>query len=414
MAHPPLQPLQAALFFDNTAAFNAAFGNWPALLAQLNANLDGLTPAFRIMAGVKSATEALFSNDIFHISVSLRPEALGLDGFAGPLGAPYYTTLRPELVQGVQDHRHAVLVTVGLGAIPMPMDDPAIAALMQKAGIGLDQDQGKFEQRLRIAQTTALTLCDAAMPTVVHWGQSDQLFAGTTFVALAETGFCLPLYVHPGFSGSGAMVGDSYCTGVNAYGAHHLIGKHVTFEEHPQAMGRSYEQVLQFIAWCRDLGRVPGTGETLKCGPDAVLEVHEIGPTPHHPCGEIRLRLRAGDPPRDAPGDAPHPVVQTQTEEDRLRAVFRGDTRGARAARRRPAVAAAPATPRAASRTAAAGPRPSGAPTASAQDPDSVVHQLRTLGLGLVLLVCVLVGGSLLRDGTGWTPLATTLAEAAR
>ena len=318
MSPLPVRPLQVALLFDNSRAFEIEFSDWNRLLDGINTYLEGKTAPFDFVAGATNGTAALLSNGTIHINLGLWFDPMPTASFAGPLDAPYYTKMRPELVQGVMEHRHAVLVEVGLGPVPIPQDYGDASVAMARVDVPQLQDQATFELRLIVAQMAALTICEAAMPSVVHWGQSDQLLDGPGFCKLAESGFCLPLYVYPGFSGSGRKEGESYCMAVDAYGAHHLIGAHVRFEEHPQAMAHSYHEVLAFIAYCRSIGRILEEHETFGSETGETIEVRHTGPSERHPWGEILLRKRV-------PGERPHrPRLNAPVDDGRLRAAFLG------------------------------------------------------------------------------------------
>lgn len=303
MSDLPLQPLQAALLFENAAQFATQFPCWEDVVTDINAMPLGIgigadvrsAQPFRILPGATSDGLATLSNGDLHITIERLDGPLAVDGFAPVLAQPYYAKMKPDLVDGVNAHQCALLFNVGLGEIPMPIDH----ALFDRPGmldaIGVSQDQEKFEQRLLLVQAATLAFYRHFTPSVVHWGQSDQLFAGNEYQAIASTGFALPLYVHPGFGTSGKKVKGSFCTGVNAYGAEHLIGRHVEFAEHPQAMAKSYELVLGFIAYCRNLGRLLDDGEVFSLGEDGdVIEVHHMEGTEQHPDGVIELRLREG------------------------------------------------------------------------------------------------------------------------
>lgn len=295
MSHLPIQPLQAAMLFENAAQFSAQFPEWNDILNAINESLENRTAPFEIMPGATGNDMATLSNGDMHITLERMNKPLGYEGFAPVLSQPYYANMKPELITGVQKHRCAILVNVGLGSIPFPVEHEVISELGMTDQLTGGQNQEKFELRMLLTQIATLAFYQHFTPTVVHWGQSDQLFDGTTYQGLASIGFALPLYVHPGFGSSGKKIKRSYCTGVNAYGTRHLIGKHVQFIEHPQPMAKSYEQVLAFVAYCRNLGHIIEDGGTFSIGEDGdVIEVHHMAPTDVHPDGYIELRLRDG------------------------------------------------------------------------------------------------------------------------
>lgn len=320
MSHLPVQPLQAALLFENTRQFDENFPDWQELCDAISRHLGDTSAPFHILPGATGAQMATLSNDDLHITLERMDAPLSVDGFRPVLARPFYAKMHPDLVAGVENHQRAVLINVGLGNIPFPMDHELVDSLDMLTSLVGEQTQARFERRLLVAQATAVALADAFMPAVVHWGQSDQLFAGPSFVELAGAGFNLPLYVHPGFASSGRKIDDSYCTGVDAYGTKHLIAKHVVFAEHPQNMMQSYQLVLAFVAYCRSLGRLLEDGETFGAedgGP--TVEVHHMPATDAHPDGYIELRQREAS-------DTPLPArpVRVRPSATKLRRAMRG------------------------------------------------------------------------------------------
>ncbi|MEP2470015.1 MAG: hypothetical protein ABJH45_00375, partial [Paracoccaceae bacterium] len=290
MSALPKSPLQVALLFDNATLFDANAPDWDAFAKTLNTHLQGITAPFKVLPGMTNDTLATFGNNVLHVTLERMSQPLAMDGFAPVLSRPYYQKMHPELVEAVEEHQRAILVGVGLGSIPFPLDHPLIQELGMSDDLGGAQDQDMFERRLRVTQAAALTAMQPLMPSVVHWGQSDQLLFGAQFEPLAKQHFPLPLFVHPGFHSSGRKEKDSYMTGVNAYGACHLVGKHVEFSEDAQPMADSYASCLAYIAYARSLGHHLRDGETFSiCEHGATISVLNLPPTAQHPQGVVRL-----------------------------------------------------------------------------------------------------------------------------
>ncbi|MEO9897141.1 MAG: hypothetical protein ABJF05_12240 [Paracoccaceae bacterium] len=290
MSALPKSPLQVALLFDNATHFDAATPDWSVFATSLNTHLQGITAPFQVLPGMTNGNLATLGNNVMHVTLERMTHPLGMDGFGPVLAQPYYQKMRPELIEAVQEHQRAILVGVGLGSIPFPLDHPLIQELGMSDDLGGAQDQDVFERRLRVTQAAALTAMQSLMPSVVHWGQSDQLLFGAQFEPLARQSFPLPLFVHPGFHSSGRKEKDSYLTGVNAFGASHLVGKHVEFSEDAQPMTDSYASCLAYIAYARSLGHHLRDGETFSMGEDgAKIAILNLPPSAHHPHGIVRL-----------------------------------------------------------------------------------------------------------------------------
>ncbi|MEP3636005.1 MAG: hypothetical protein ABJN14_01930 [Paracoccaceae bacterium] len=290
MSALPKSPLQVALLFDNATLFDANAPDWDAFAKTLNTHLQGITAPFKVLPGMTNDTVATFGNNVLHVTLERMSQPLAMDGFAPVLSQPYYQKMHPELVEAVHEHQRAILVGVGLGRIPFPVDHPLIQELGMSDDLGGTQDQDMFERRLRVTQAAALTAMQPLMPSVVHWGQSDQLLFGAQFEPLAKQHFPLSLFVHPGFHSSGRKEKDSYLTGVNAFGACHIVGKHVEFSEDAQPMADSYASCLAYIAYARSLGHHLRDGETFSiCEHGATISVLNLPPTAQHPQGVVRL-----------------------------------------------------------------------------------------------------------------------------
>ncbi len=302
----PKTPLQVALLFDNATHFDAETPDWTTFATTLNTHLQGIASPFQILPGMSGGNLATLGNSHMHITLERMSQPLSMDGFGPVLAQPYYQKMRPELVEAVQEHQRAILIGVGLGSIPFPLDHPLITELGMADDLGGAQDQDTFERRLRITQAAALTAMQSLMPSVVHWGQSDQLILGAHFDTLARLDFPLPLYIHPGFHSSGRKYKGSYMTGVNAFGAAQLVGKHVEFSEDSQPMADSYASCLAYVAYARSLGRHLRDGETFSTGEtDDKIAILNLPPTPQHPEGIIRL-TRMGNGASVAAGKSRH------------------------------------------------------------------------------------------------------------
>ncbi|WP_238364667.1 hypothetical protein [Mesobacterium pallidum] len=290
MASFPVQPLQAALLFDDPGAPGQRVPDWDLLAEAVNLHPAHVGPELALHHGPPGSFEARLTTSELTARVVLHDTPLPLPGFATELGHALYTRLRPELAAQVRAHRAAALVEVA-----------------RRDGLP-PEDQAAFDRRLLVTAALAATLTRAMGPGTVHWAQSHQLFLGAEFIGLAADPFPLALFVQPGFFSDGRRVNGSYATGVEALGAAHLIGQHVRFEPHPQDMQQSYLAVLTFVDACRYAGRLPRNRAIFGAEGAPPIEVSLQPGTAAHPAGIISLRQREvararGGPASIRPGD---------------------------------------------------------------------------------------------------------------
>jgi hypothetical protein len=328
-------PLQVVLLFDEVSKLQTAQFDWPAFLQAANngmADIPGLPPITELMQN-EPGKFALISNKTFHVTISLNDTPISLDGFARPFVSPFYANMQPELLEHVKAHKAHILIEIGLGNIPFPVDNPLLAELGMAKELGFDEDQAKFEMRLAMTKAIAALVNKMAPGGVVHWGQSDTLLTSENFAKAAQSDFPANLYVHPFFHSSGATKGGETMAGVNGIGSQFLVGKPVVFAEHEQPMIESYQRMLEFIVYCRQIGRVLQDGESFGRDASEQIIVHHRGPTDAIPANHIELELTDPDNPHRAPrvtapaSDAPNkPKVRLSlaAESTALRDAFLG------------------------------------------------------------------------------------------
>ena len=229
-----------------------------------------------------------------------------LSGFADVLANPLIANGQRNLLDAVTNHKRGLLVTVGAGAAPgmvkafvqSPLSDTLKGDLAP-----FDISQSAYEERLLIGQIVGKILVGELMPTAVHWGQSQQLFDGSSFIKLADEGFCLPLYVGPFLYGGEKMFDGSVKAGVRGLGSQYLIDKMVIFRPNPEFWVESYKAILAFITYCRSIGRILGPDETMSWDDEGakVIRIAHKNDIPQLPNGYIELHL---DPitPVNVPG----------------------------------------------------------------------------------------------------------------
>lgn len=287
-------PLQTAILFDADHPAPERGPNWAKLLIALNEQLRplGIKPFNNVMQN-QPGVFALVNNGAFHISVGLRPDqAMDLRPFDRVMGSIRFAQMQPELVEAVMDHEGHLLLEVGLGTVPFPTEHELIKELNSTGmldSLGLGEDQAKFEQRLTVTRLFARLLAKAAPGSVLHWGQSDQLFTMDAFQAFSEGDHPTALFVHPLFHSDGAQRNGDVMAGVIGLGSEFLLGKKLVFAPHEQPMMESYQLMLGFIDFCRMRGSVIPDGESFGRTADEKIYVYHRGPTEMIPEDHIEL-----------------------------------------------------------------------------------------------------------------------------
>ncbi|MBO9400746.1 hypothetical protein [Shimia sp. R9_3] len=324
------QALQVVLVFDNTRQFKRQFKALERLIPRLQDALKDYGP-WTSLKGYNSPHHLGLATDQVNVTLERFDKPLPQDGFSSVLSNALTAALRPDLFQAVKQHKRAILIEVAPGSVPgfaaamanSGADSDFIASLGPMLGDIANTDS--FERRLLIAQTVATALIGEMMPSAVHWCQSHQLLDGATFVKLASVGFNPVLYVAPFPFGAGAGPDGTQKVGLRALGSQYFLGKEVIFAPdatEPQQLFQNHQHILEFLTYCRALGRILGDMETFSTdAPGAdVIEVRHNADNPQFPNGYIELRRRLPDAPK------PRSVVTTQMlSEQQLSAAVRGD-----------------------------------------------------------------------------------------
>ncbi|MEP5760119.1 MAG: hypothetical protein ABJ327_12580 [Litoreibacter sp.] len=297
-----IQPIQIVLVYDNASVFDQFFGDLLTIEPRLKTALQDYG-SWNSLSGYNTPNHLGLATDIRHVTLQRYDEQMELDGFADILANPLVTNLRPKIAEAIQKHQRAFLIEVGCGSSPgfakalaLPGLSEALGGL-ESLGMGLSDDQAGYEDRLRLAQRLACAMIDELAPSAVHWVQSQQVFDGATFKAIAGDGFSLPLYCGPFLFGGKQLSDGSVMAGVRALGSQNILGKMVMFKPDVQDWSESYTQILAFIAYCRSIGRVLEDNETFSADTaDApVYRVTHKNDVPQLPDGYIELSVDGRD-----------------------------------------------------------------------------------------------------------------------
>lgn len=208
----------------------------------------------------------LFGADELMITLEYLDKPANMDVFQQPLGSAVTGIVCPDIRQRLTQSRSHILVNVSHGAMGGVLDNPEIAAFMRQIDYAMPgASLPQFARRLDVLAMIARIVCDHAPARVVHWTQSNQLFPGEAFDALAAAPAPNPLHVHPFLFGDGG--GAEPKIGIRTFGVRHFIGRELLIEPSILPWAANYEVMLAFLRVATvDKGYVIPDGDTF--GPE--------------------------------------------------------------------------------------------------------------------------------------------------
>ena len=214
------------------------------------------------------------------------------DAFRGALSSTVTGMLCPDIRQRLERSKSHILVEASHGVMGGVADDPKIASFLKQLDIaqhGASQEQ--FHRRLDVLALMSRIVTDHAMPSAVHWTQSDQLIAGETFDGFASAEAPSPLHIHPYLFGPQKALGEEQTVGIRTFGARHWLGREVLIEPSTLPWAANYETILAFLRiTTMENGYVIPDGDTF--GPEDRSLSYRV--TYHEP-GETEDDLTAED-----------------------------------------------------------------------------------------------------------------------
>jgi len=170
------------------------------------------------------------------------------DAFRGPLSSAVTGIVCPDIRQRLERSKSHILVEVSHGVMGGVTDDPKIASFLKQLEVGQDgASREQFHRRLAILALMSRIVTDHAMPSAVHWIQSDQLIAGETFDAFASAEPPSTLHIHPYLFGPQQKPGEDQAIGIRTFGARHWLGREILIEPNTLPWAANYETILAFL-----------------------------------------------------------------------------------------------------------------------------------------------------------------------
>ena len=200
---------------------------------------------FNVPEARPGAFYCLFGGDELMISFEYLDRPADVAVFQQPLTSVITGILCPDIRERLVRNRSHVLVNVSHGALG---DSPELRRLMDTIGRPPEgHSLPQFQRRLDVLALIARMVCDHAPPIVVHWTQSNQLFPGETFDALAAGAAPGPLNVHPYLFGQSKGPDGQPRLGIRTFGARHFIEREILVEPNVLPWAANYETILAFL-----------------------------------------------------------------------------------------------------------------------------------------------------------------------
>jgi hypothetical protein len=239
MLHP--NRLQAALLFDRPVRelddIVRDFARIEAMKTGANFNIPESNPG-RFHRLFNGAEELMLTFEYCDGPASF-------DAFRGALSSPFVGLACPDIRSRVTRAHSHILLEVSHGVMAGAEEDPKIAAMFAQLGMPkAGATQAQFERRLAVLALMTRVVSDHAMPSAVHWTQSDLLIAGDQCDSFAAMEPPSPLHIHPLLYGP---PGEAGLVGIRTFGARHWLGREVLIKPGVLPWAANYETILAFL-----------------------------------------------------------------------------------------------------------------------------------------------------------------------
>lgn len=202
---------------------------------------------FNVPERKPNAFVRMFGGDELMVTIEHIDHPPSQQLFAQPLGSVITGLLCPDIRERLTRARSMILINVGHGvfgqAIHEQFGDFFAKIGMPAEGSTLPQ----FKRRLKMLANLSRLAAELTGPSVVHWTQSNQLFAGEQWDQAAEGEAPSLIHIHPYLFGPRAPVGGKHLLGLRTFGARHFIGRELLIEPHEIDWSANFEVMLAFM-----------------------------------------------------------------------------------------------------------------------------------------------------------------------
>jgi hypothetical protein len=202
---------------------------------------------FNIPERKPNAFARLFGGDELMVTIEHVDGPPNPAVFAQPLGSAITGLLCPDIRERLARAKAMILINVSHGvlgdAIHDQFADMFASIGMAREGANLPQ----FRRRLKMLANLGRLAAEESNPSVVHWTQSNQLFPGEKWDALAEPEAPSLVHLHPYLFGPRDPVGGKQLLGIRTFGARHFIGHELLLEPHEIDWSYNLEVMLALL-----------------------------------------------------------------------------------------------------------------------------------------------------------------------
>lgn len=232
--------IQSALLFDRPIDHLEAV-----MRGFLNIEAARSGASYNIVEAKPGAFYRLYGGGELMITLEYLPHPANPEVFAQAVGSAITRIYCPDMGERLIRHKSHILIGVSDGVLPSTPDIDRMLAQIgyRKPGATLPQ----FVRRLETCALLSRIAMDAAPASVVHWTQSNQLFPGEMFDALAQSSVPGPLHVHPYLYGGGQSADGKALAGIRTFGAGHFIDREIRIEPSELPWAANFETILAFL-----------------------------------------------------------------------------------------------------------------------------------------------------------------------
>ena len=235
--------IQAALLFDRPV------GELEAIVRDFARIEEAKSGArFNVPEAKPGIFYRLFGGDELMITIEYIERPANVEVFQQALGSAITNILCPDFRERLTLNRSHILVNVSHGAMGGVLDQPDIARFLSQIEYKVEgQSLPQFMRRLDVCALIARIACDHVPAQAVHWCQSNQIFPGDAFDAVASGPPPSHLHVHPYlFGGETAECGETKL-GIRTFGARHFVGREILIQPNVIPWAANLETILAFI-----------------------------------------------------------------------------------------------------------------------------------------------------------------------
>lgn len=233
--------LQAALLFDRPVreleAIMRDFARIEGMKSGANFNIPESNPGrfYRLFNGAEELM----------LTFEYLDGPANSDAFRGALSSAFVGLATPDIRSRIARAQSHILLEVSHGVMAGVEEDPKIAAMFAQLGMPkAGATQSQFHRRLAVLALMTRVVSDHAMPSAVHWTQSDLLIGGDQCDSFAAIEPPSPLHIHPFLYGP---PGEASLVGIRTFGARHWLGREVIIKPSVLPWAANYETILAFL-----------------------------------------------------------------------------------------------------------------------------------------------------------------------